>query len=113
MTAVTNPALVIAAYIAGVSVSIIFPYIVEYLKTGVAFDWRLVSSRIASALVGLLPVVLSAQFVADLLAQVDALGFAGQVWIIYLGIFMIGWGVSQAGRDVSKTATISAHRRSR
>lgn len=97
-----NPLLLVLAYVSGVSVSIILPYVVEYLKTGVAFDFGMIAGRLLTAAVGLLPVIASSTFISDLLAQLNAAGYGLSTAWLFVGAFFAGWGLSQSGRDAQK-----------
>ncbi len=76
----------VVAYLAGVTVSILLPYFLSWLETKEPFDWRMNIGRLITAIIGLLPALAG----ADFMAQLGALG--------YFGAFVFGLGVSQIGR---------------
>lgn len=85
------------AYLGGVVVSILFPYVLAWIETKEPFDWRMNLGRVLVALMGLLPVIGATEF----LSQLSAAG--------YFGAFVLGLGFSQIGRIVQK-ATATARR---
>lgn len=76
-------------YVAGFVLRVFWPYFIAYLETGTAFDWRYVSSQVAGALTGLIPVLLA----GSLLHELPALGF--------LGAMGAGYIAGNAGRQVA------------
>lgn len=76
----------VVAYLAGVAVSILLPYFLAWLETDEPFEWRMNIGRLITSIVGLLPALAGADFIA----QLGALG--------YFGAFVFGLGVSQIGR---------------
>lgn len=76
----------VVAYLAGVTVSILLPYFLNWLGTGEPFQWRMNIGRLITAIMALLPTLAAAEF----LAQLGALG--------YFGAFVLGLGFSQLGR---------------
>lgn len=84
----------IVAYVAGVVVSIVFPYALAWVEAGEPFDWRMNVGRVLTALLALLPMVGAADFI-------EQLGVLG-----YFGAFVLGLGFSQIGRMAQKTTAI-------
>lgn len=76
----------VVAYLGGVTVSILLPYFLAWLETNEPFEWRMNIGRLITAIIGLLPTLAAADFIA----QLGALG--------YFGAFVFGLGVSQFGR---------------
>lgn len=81
----------VMAYLAGVTVSILLPYFLNWLETNEPFEWRMNLGRLITAIIGLLPALAAADFIA----QLGVLG--------YFGAFVFGLGVSQTGRLGQKT----------
>lgn len=84
----------ILAYVAGVVVSIVFPYALAWLENGEAFNWRMNVGRVLTALLALMPTLAAADFI-------ERLGVLG-----YFGAFVLGLGFSQIGRLAQKTTTV-------
>ena len=84
----------ILAYLAGVVVSIVFPYVLAWLENGEAFDWRMNVGRVLTALVALMPTLAAADFI-------EHLGVLG-----YFGAFVLGLGFSQIGRLAQKATDV-------
>lgn len=77
-------------YVAGVIVSIVFPYFLSWLQETEPFDWRMNVGRVLVALMALVPFLASAEFAQQL---------AG---LNLFGAFALGIGFSQLGRIVQK-----------
>lgn len=81
----------VIAYILGVGLRVMWPYLMAYLQDGVAFDVRYVVSQIVSALIGVVPILAF----SDLVEQLSALG--------WLAAFGMGYGWAELGREAQKT----------
>ena len=85
------PYLPFVLFFLGVLARVVVPYVQERLSnTELTFDWRYVVGQIIAALVALLPLVGTAEF----LTQVGAMGF--------IAAFVYGWGAADVGRSVQK-----------
>lgn len=87
----------VIAYIAGVVLSIVFPYFLAWLETGEPFDWRQNIGRVLVALMGLIPMFAEPEFM-------ERLGAWGIV-----GALAAGLAFSQAGRIIQKTFDTVRH----
>ncbi len=81
----------IVAYIGGVIVSIVWPYFLAWLENEEPFDWRMNAGRILTALMGILPLFASQEFLAGLGAM------------SYVAAFVYGMGASALGRNAQKS----------
>lgn len=81
----------IVAYIGGVVVSIVWPFLLAWIENQEPFDWRMNVGRILTALIGALPLLANQEF----LAQLGAMS--------YVAAFVYGMGASAIGRYAQKT----------
>jgi hypothetical protein len=78
------------AYAVGVVLRIVLPYLQERIDTGAAFDWRFVVGQLVGAVIGLVPLLGGASFLAELGAMSVAVALAA------------GWGFADGGRTGQK-----------
>ena len=83
--------LLVAAYVAGVALRIVWPFLLAYLQDGIKFDANKVIGQVVAGLLGLLGVFASQSFLGDL-------GAVG-----YIGALAMGYGAASIGRDGQKT----------
>ena len=91
MTPIQEQYLRILLYVVGWALSIAWPFLLVKVKTGAAFDWRLVSGRIFGGLGGLALLLLS----GEEMARVGASS--------YLGALIAGAGASELGNNVRRS----------
>lgn len=83
--------LLVLAYIGGVVLRIVWPYLLAFLQDGVKFDVNKVIGQVLAGLLGLLGVFAGQSFLGDL-------GAVG-----YIGALAMGYGAASIGRDGQKT----------
>jgi hypothetical protein len=76
----------------GVAGRVFIPYLIVYLESDAAFDWRYVVAQVVAAFVALLPML--ATNAPEWLGQVGALGA--------LASFVYGWFAADIGREVQR-----------
>lgn len=89
--------LVPIAYILGVAAAILVPYLnAKKENPDIVFDWNYVTWQIVSAFVGLIPTILTAEFIK----QLD--NYAAMGWIGIVLAAGAGFGIARGGREFQK-----------
>lgn len=76
----------------GVIARVFIPYLREWLDSRAPFDWRFVVGQLLGALVALIPMLASAEWLG---------GIAGLTWPAAVAY---GWAAADIGREVDKWA---------
>lgn len=89
----------VLAYILGIVVNVLYPYVVAYLEHNEPFNYKYAISRIIGALVLGLVAVVNPGFV-DWLTQTAAI--YGYTWLYFIAIFLTTFGASSIARETEK-----------
>lgn len=99
LTAIQQQAILVAFYLAGVVLRVIWPYALAWIQDRRPFDYRFAIGQVLVALLALLPTFAA----ADFLIALGALG--------YLGAMLAGYGAAAVGRSTQRTYdTVKARR---
>jgi hypothetical protein len=91
ITPEATTAFLVGSYLFGVTLRVLWPFILAYLNEGVKFDWRYAIGQVVAAVIGLFGVMAAEGFVVEL----GLLGF--------FGAFVLGFGAASVGRNGQKT----------
>lgn len=89
--------LVPVAYVLGVAAAVLVPYLnAKKEDPDLEFDWNYVTWQVAGAFVGLIPTILTAEFIK----QLD--NFAAMGWVGIVLAAGAGFGIARGGREFQK-----------
>lgn len=88
--------LLVATYLLGVAIRVIWPYALKYFREGATFNWRMITGEILAAVIGLFGILAAPDFIIEL-------GLLG-----YFGAFVAGFGAAALGRNSQKTIDAAA-----
>lgn len=91
----------IVAYFVGLIASVMFPYLVEYLETGEAFEPRLAASRLLGAIMLGLAAISAPGFVSELQ---NIAGLYEYQFLYFLSVFVATYGSGSIARSLEKGA---------
>ncbi len=92
----------ILAYLLGVILNVLYPYLSAYLEKGDSFDYRYAISRVLAALVVGGVAIVAPGFIDYLVQTAGAYDYTS---LYFLAVFLTTFGAGSVGRETQKLAS--------